>query len=101
MLVLSRKLSECFLIGDDIIVRVAGIAPHVVDLAITAPPSLRRLLLPNETAVPADQEVISRGHNESLRLGDDITVIVVDIRRDKVRLGVDYPEDHLEVRRMD
>ena len=101
MLVLSRKSSECFLIGDDIIVRVARITPHAVDLAITAPPSLRRLLLPDDTAVPADQEVISRARNESLQLGVDIRVIIVEIRGDKVRFGVDYPKDHLEVQRKD
>lgn len=35
--------------------------------------------------------VLSRKKNESLKINDDITVVVVDIRGDKVRLGVEAP----------
>jgi carbon storage regulator len=37
--------------------------------------------------------VLSRRKNESLVINQDITVIVVDIRDDKVRLGIDVPPD--------
>ena len=37
--------------------------------------------------------VLSRKHNESIIIGDDITVMVVDIRGDKVRLGVEAPKE--------
>jgi carbon storage regulator len=35
--------------------------------------------------------VLSRKRNESIIIGDDITITVVDIRGDKVRLGVEAP----------
>ena len=37
--------------------------------------------------------VLSRQKNESIMIGDDIKVIVVDIRGDKVRLGIEAPAD--------
>lgn len=37
--------------------------------------------------------VLSRKRNESIMINDEITVIVVDIRRDNVRLGVDAPKE--------
>jgi carbon storage regulator len=35
--------------------------------------------------------VLSRKKNESIVINDDITVLVVEIREDKVRLGIDHP----------
>ena len=35
--------------------------------------------------------VLSRKVNESIKINDDITVMVVEIRGDKVRLGVEHP----------
>jgi carbon storage regulator len=37
--------------------------------------------------------VVSRKRNESLVINDDITIVVVDIRGDKVRLGVEAPKE--------
>lgn len=36
--------------------------------------------------------VLSRQRNESVMIGDDILVTVVDIRGDKIRLGISAPE---------
>ena len=36
--------------------------------------------------------VISRMKNEGIVLGDDITLTVIEIRGDKVRLGVEHPK---------
>lgn len=35
--------------------------------------------------------VLTRKKNESIRIEDDIQITVVDIRDDKVRLGIDAP----------
>ncbi len=35
--------------------------------------------------------VLSRKRNEFIRIGDNIVVVVVEIRGDKVRLGVEAP----------
>lgn len=37
--------------------------------------------------------VLSRRKNESIVLGDDIRIMVLDIKGDKVRLGIDAPKD--------
>ena len=37
--------------------------------------------------------VLSRKKNEQLIIGDDIIVTVVEIRGDKVRLGIEHPKD--------
>ena len=37
--------------------------------------------------------VLSRKKNESIVINNDITIVVVEIRGDKVRLGIDAPRD--------
>ena len=37
--------------------------------------------------------VLSRHRDESIMIGDNIVVTIVDIRGDKVRLGIDAPQD--------
>ena len=37
--------------------------------------------------------VLSRDRDESIMIGDDIVITVVDIRGDKVRLGIEAPND--------
>ena len=37
--------------------------------------------------------VLSRKKNESIVINNDITVVVVEIRGDKVRLGVEAPKE--------
>ena len=35
--------------------------------------------------------VLSRQRNESIMIGDDVEIIIVDVRGDKVRLGITAP----------
>ena len=35
--------------------------------------------------------VLSRGEGETIHVGDDVTITVVKIRRDSVRIGIDAP----------
>jgi len=42
--------------------------------------------------------VLSRAKNQSIVINDDITIVVVEIRGDKVRLGVEAPK-HVSVHR--
>ena len=44
--------------------------------------------------------VLSRHRDESIMIGDDIVITVVDIRGDKVRLGIDAPQ-HITVHRQE
>ena len=37
--------------------------------------------------------VLSRHRDESIMIGDDIVITIVDIRGDKVRLGIEAPND--------
>jgi len=37
--------------------------------------------------------VLSRKKNESLVINDNITIVVVEVRGDKVRLGIEAPQD--------
>ena len=37
--------------------------------------------------------VLSRKKNESIIINDNITIVVVDVRGDKVRLGIEAPKE--------
>ena len=37
--------------------------------------------------------VLSRQRDESIMIGDDVEIIIVDVRGDKVRLGITAPKD--------
>lgn len=37
--------------------------------------------------------VLSRKKNESIVINDEITIVIIDIRGDKVRVGVEAPQE--------
>ncbi len=37
--------------------------------------------------------VLSRKKNEQIMIGDDVSIVVVEIRGDTVRLGIDAPKE--------
>ncbi len=114
MLVLSRKKNESVVIGDVIEVIVVEIRSDKVRLGVIAPPEIpvHRAEVWNAIAggAPPDSQpmeklvgpgqaprgpmiVLSRKKNESIVINGDITVIVVEIRGDKVRLGIESPRE--------
>ncbi len=42
--------------------------------------------------------VLSRKKNESILIGDDIVITIVEVRRDKVRIGIHAPRDQTVIR---
>ncbi len=42
--------------------------------------------------------VLSRKKNESIVINDDITIVIVEIRGDKVRLGIEAPKEMVVLR---
>ncbi len=57
----------------------------------------RRKVVPSGTTLTQEKEstmlVLSRHRDESIMIGDDVVVTIVDIRGDKVRLGIEAPTD--------
>jgi carbon storage regulator len=51
-------------------------------------------MMPNCGALTGREKmlVLSRHRDESIMIGDDVVVTIVDIRGDKVRLGIDAPQ---------
>lgn len=75
--------------------------PRGITIRFFSSTSLGRLLptLPACAAANEREEegatmlVLSRHRDESIMIGDDIVVTIVDIRGDKVRLGINAPQD--------
>jgi carbon storage regulator len=70
--------------------------------AVPSPPlafAVRTVFLSASPADPTNTRkeptmlVLSRHRDESIMIGDDIIVTIVDIRGDKVRLGINAPQD--------
>jgi sRNA-binding carbon storage regulator CsrA len=80
MLVLSRRLSESVVINGQLVLTVALLADDHVELSLV---SVGGSLVGSFTARA----------NESVRLTDDIQVIVIRFEGEKVRLGVEGPPD--------
>lgn len=104
MLVFSRKKNESIVIDDAITVVVVEIQGDTVRLGISRPrdvPVYRRELPPSEDVESfrnyggktTRMLVISRKKNEGVCIGNDVVIAIVDIRGDKVRLGIEYPRE--------
>lgn len=67
MLVLSRKIGEAIVIGDDIVVTVTRMAGNRVTLGITAPSQVR--VLRSELAAEEDAQLAEpERHSDRMRL---------------------------------
>ncbi len=114
MLVLNRREGEFIVIRKDIHVKVVKVLKRRVRLGFLAPseiPIMRGEIHQGPSANPESENpqkprphppsanggdgmlVLSRKKNESIVINDDITIVVVEIRGDKVRLGVEAPKE--------
>jgi carbon storage regulator len=108
MLVMSRKKDDSIIINDDITITVVDIRPDKVRLGVEAPREVPvhrgeayEVGAPPKSTANDDNKpqrkpqmcVVPRRKNESIIINDDITIIVVDIREDKVRLGIEVPKE--------
>ncbi len=110
MLVLSRQRDEQIVIGDKVVlVMVLSIRGARVRLLIQASTSLgimRAEKVSYEGERPIPQEggngslVLSRKKGEKILIGDHFDLTVVEVRGDKVRIGIDAPTD-VPVHRME
>ena len=110
--VFTRKIDEAFHIGDTIRVLVGDIRGDRGRLVIEAPPSVPVLRAEIRGAdIPAKQIyarkdftrlVLTRSKGEMIYIGDDIRITIVEIRGDRIRLGIEAPRsvavDREEVR---
>jgi sRNA-binding carbon storage regulator CsrA len=80
MLVLSRRLGECIVIDDDLVVTVGFLGEDHVELSVT------RLDGSFLRSVVAQQ-------NESVTIVDGLEIVAVAIKEDRVRLGIQTPPD--------
>ena len=104
MLVITRRKNESIAIDESLTVVVLDIHFDKVRLGISCPSELpvyrRETLQSGEIGSflsyggdTSSMKVFSRKKNESLCIGSDITIMVVEIRGDKVRLGIEYPKE--------
>lgn len=81
MLVLSRQIDETVMIGDSILVTVVAIEPEMTTLYVRFRDENQRV-----------EQKLALEVDDRLEITNDIHVYVVDIRDDKVRLGVVAPK---------
>lgn len=87
MLVLSRKLNESIIIGDETIVTVSFIGSEAIELTVTG-----RDNSPVKSAV--------LGVDDWAAINDQVRVILIRLEGERARLGIEYPPD-LSVARME
>ncbi len=80
MLVLSRQVDEAVMIGDAIMVTVVSIRAEMATLFVRYCDANQRV-----------EQKLALEKDDRLEITDDVHVYVVDIRGDKVRLGVVAP----------
>ena len=87
MLVLSRKLNEAVVLGDEVVVRVTRIDAEEVDIVIERLGSEGHatVILPRSRSYPESEP--DETHSIQLSGGECCPVVCVDICPGKVRLG--------------
>jgi carbon storage regulator CsrA len=121
MLVLSRQINESIMIGDDVEVKITNIQKNNIEIQITHPkevpvyPAEDYSLIKKCKADQKDEKLerqvaaikkkwdnlnesrITRKLDESIRIGDDVEIVVIDIRFlesiFKARVGITAPKN--------
>ncbi len=101
MLVLSRQRDESIIIGKMLVtITVLEVKGRLVRLGIRAADLgiRRKEVIPPGTrpSPPTDGGgylVLSRRVDQEILIGDNIELLIVDIRGDKVRIGIEAPKD--------
>ena len=88
MLVLSRVVGESVVIGDHCIVTVVAIRGIWADICITV------------HASPTERRTSSLGRNDRMDVQEEVAIVLVDLRPDFVRIGVEAPRT-MKVRRFE
>ena len=109
MLVLSRYRNEVITIGNDIRVAVAEIRGAKTRIRIEAPPEVsiyreelyeaiqcgtsrwQRTTIPMLAPGKNQGLILTRKTDEAIRIEDDIRLVIVEIRGDRVRIGIEAP----------
>src|ERR1700722_11888248 len=96
MLVLSRRKDESIMVGDDFLVTVLEIKQNRVRFLITSKTAdqVVKLMPPFPPSAPSTSASV-RASGEIVMLGKDVSIELVDIRGDKVRLGFEMPQGML------
>jgi carbon storage regulator len=110
MLVLSRYRDEVICIGDDIKIVITDIRGDRVRIIVEAPPEVsihrqevheaiqrgtprrRSATRPTLARKEYTRLILTRKKDEVICIGNDIRVMVVDVRGSRVRVGIDAPK---------
>jgi carbon storage regulator len=97
MLVISRRIGESLIIGNNIVVTVIDIQPTRARLQVESAEEFSIQLAESGDCTTRGGDwqafVCSRRKNESIVINRDITIMIIEIRDDKVRLGSVMPRE--------
>ncbi|MEL7237424.1 MAG: carbon storage regulator [Planctomycetota bacterium] len=84
MIVLSQKVDDAIVLGGTLVVVVTAVTPQTVSLSAWGT---------LEHAYGLISRVARLARDESVQLADQVIVSIVDIREEKVRLGLVAPRE--------
>jgi len=93
---MSRLKDEAIMLGDDIEITIIDIRGDYVRLGLHVTQTISVRMKESSDTIKKNNKqgllVIRCKKNESVMIGDDIEVIIVDVRGDKARIGLVAPK---------